>query len=228
MNRDHSAIFEIASKYCILDSFVDYDSYSISSQAVLPTVVDIMSSELNSPIPVHFSSLIPKMSMFPLAISCLTSSRLPWFMDLTFQVPMQSVQFNSSVVSDSLRPHALQHTRPFSPSPAPGVYPNSCPLSRDALQPSYPLSSSSPPAFNLSQRQGLFKRVSSSHQVAQELEFQLQHQSFQWIWTGWISLQSKGLSRVFSNTVVQKHQFFSTQLSLWSNSHNHTQLLENP
>ena len=64
--------FETASKYCILDSFVDYDS--ISSKGFLPTVVDLWSSELNSPIPVHFSSLIPKMPMFTLAISCLTTS----------------------------------------------------------------------------------------------------------------------------------------------------------
>ena len=100
------------------------------------------------------------------------------------------------------------------------------------IQPSHPLSSPSPPAFNLSQHQGLYKWVSSLHQVAIVLEFQLQHQSFQWIfplgWTGWISLQSKGLSRVFSNTTVQKHQFFSAQLSLWSNSHIHTWLLEKP
>ena len=74
MNRDHSVIFEIASKYCISNSFVDHDGYSISSKGFLPTVVDILSSELNSPIPVHFSSLIPKMSAFTLAISCLTTS----------------------------------------------------------------------------------------------------------------------------------------------------------
>ena len=94
----------------------------------------------------------------------------------------------------------------------------------DAIQPSHPLSSPSPPTFDLSQHQGLFQWVSSWHQVAKVLEFQfqLQPQSFQWIiqdWfplglTGWISLQSKGLSRVFSNTTVQKHQFFGTQLSL--------------
>ena len=60
-------------QYCILDSFVDYDDYSISSKGFLPTVVDIMSSELNSPIPVHFSSLIPKMLKFTLAIFCLTT-----------------------------------------------------------------------------------------------------------------------------------------------------------
>ena len=89
----------------------------------------------------------------------------------------------------------------------------------DAIQPSHPLSSPSPPALNLSQHQGLFKWVSSSCQVAKVLEFQLQHQSFQWVlvlpmniqdwfplgWTGWISLQSKGLSKVLSNTTVQKH-----------------------
>ena len=88
----------------------------------------------------------------------------------------------------------------------------------DAIQRSHPLSSSSPPAFNFSQHQGLFKWVSSLHQVTKVLEFQLQHQSFQWIlrtlgWTGWISLQSKRFSRVFSNTTVQKHQFFIIQLS---------------
>ena len=105
---------------------------------------------------------------------------------------------------------------------------------RDAIQPSHPLSSPSPPAFNLSQHQGLFKWVPSSYQVAKVLEFQLQHQSFQWTlraelllgWTGWISLHSKGLSRVFSNTTVQKHQFFGAQLSSQSNSHIHTWPLE--
>ena len=93
----------------------------------------------------------------------------------------------------------------------------------DAIQPSHPLSSPSPPVLNLSQHQGLFQWVSSSHQVAKVLEFQLQHQSFQWTntqdwsplgWTDWISLQSKGLSRVFSDTTVQKHQSFGAQLSL--------------
>ena len=89
----------------------------------------------------------------------------------------------------------------------------------DAIQPSHPLSSPSP-TFNLTQHQGLFQWVSSSHQVAKVLEFQLQHQSFQlniqdWFslgLTGLISFQSKGLSRVFSNTLVQRHQFFGIQL----------------
>ena len=84
----------------------------------------------------------------------------------------------------------------------------------DAIQPSHPLSSPSPPAFNLSQHQGLFKWVGSSHQVAKVLEFQLPMNIQDWFplgWTGWISLQSKGLSRVFSDTTVQKHQFFGAQ-----------------
>ena len=89
----------------------------------------------------------------------------------------------------------------------------------DAIQPSHPLSFPSPPAPNPSHHPGLFQRVNSSHEVAKILEFQLQRQSFQ---TGWISLQSKGLSRVFSSTTVQKHQFFGAQISLQSNSHIHT------
>ena len=97
----------------------------------------------------------------------------------------------------------------------------------DAIQPSYPLPSPSLSAFNLSQHQGLFQGVSASHQVAKVLDLQLQHHSsfilpmniqgwFSLAWTGWISLLSKGLSRVFSNTTVQKHQhsaFFIVQLS---------------
>ena len=106
----------------------------------------------------------------------------------------------------------------------------------DAIQPSHPLSSPSPAAPNPSQHQALFQWVNSSHEVAKVLEFQLQHQSFSvntqdWYtlgWTGWISLQSKGLSRVFSNTTVQKHQFFCAQLYSESNSHIHTWLLEKP
>ena len=104
----------------------------------------------------------------------------------------------------------------------------------DAIKPSHPLSSPCPPAFNLSQHQGLFKWVSSSHQVGKVLEFQLQHQSFQWIFrvplglTGLISLLSKGLSRVFFSTTVHNHQFVITQPSLWSNSHIQTWLLEKP
>ena len=94
----------------------------------------------------------------------------------------------------------------------------------DAIQSSHPLSSPSPPAFNLAQHQGLLQWVSSSHQVAKVLE--LQHQSFQWIfridflqdWLACFPLLSRGLSRVFSIITIWKHQFFSAQPCLWSNS----------
>ena len=84
-----------------IQTLVYYDGYSISSKGFLPTVVDIMIIWVNSPIPVHFSSLIPKMSMFTLAISYLTPSNLPWFMDLTFHVPMQycSLQHRTLLLS---------------------------------------------------------------------------------------------------------------------------------
>ena len=106
----------------------------------------------------------------------------------------------------------------------------------DAIQPSHPLSSPSPPAPNPSHHQTLFQWVNSLHEVAKVLEFQalvsvLPKKSQGWSpseWTGWISLQSKGLSWVFSNTTIQNHQFFSTQLSSQSNSHIHTWLLEKP
>ena len=83
--KDHSVIFVIAPKYCTSDSFVDYEGYCISSRGRRYNG----HLNLNPPIQVHFSSLIPKMSVFTLAISCLTTSNFPWFMDLTFQVPMQ-------------------------------------------------------------------------------------------------------------------------------------------
>ena len=82
-----------------------------------------------------------------------------------------SVQFTHSVMFNSLQPHELEHTRPPCPSPTPGVHPNPYPLSRWAIQPSHPLSSPSPPVFNLSEHQGLFKWISSSHQVVKYWSF---------------------------------------------------------
>ena len=133
-----------------------------------------------------------------------------------------SVQFSHSVVSDSLWPHELQHTRPPCPSPTPGVHPNPCPSSRwchpaisssvipfSSCHQSLPTSES----FPMSQ---LFTWGDQSIGVS-ALASVLPKKSQGWSpleWIGWISLQSKGLSRVFSNTTVQKHQFFSTQLSL--------------
>ena len=126
--------------------------------------------------------------------------------------------------------HGLQHARLPCPSPLLEL----AQTQGDAIQPSHPLSLPSPPAFNFSQHLRLFKWVSSSHQVASVLEYQLQHQSSQWIFrtdffrVDWLDFsQSKWPSIVFSNTTVQKHQFFGTQLSVWSNSHIHTWLLEN-
>ena len=146
-----------------------------------------------------------------------------------------SVQFSNSVMSDSLRSHGLLYTRPPCPSPTPGVYPNSCPLSRwchpiilssvipfsSCLQ-SFPASES----FPMSQ---FFTSGGQSIGVS-ALTSVLPVNTQDWSplgWTGWISLHSKELSRVFSNTIVQKHQFFSAQ-SLWSNSHIHTWPLEKP
>ena len=140
-------------------------------------------------------------------------------------VHFSSVQFICSVVSDSLRPHELQHARPLCPSPTPGVYSNSCPSSRWC----HPAISSSvipsPPAPNPSQHSGsfpmsqLFAWGGQSTGVSGLASFLLKSAQG-WSpseWTGWISLQSKGLSRVFSNTTVQKHQFFGTQPSSQSN-----------
>ena len=116
-----------------------------------------------------------RLDLDPQSPSEMTHPEVPW------QFQFSSVEFSHSVMSDSLRPHGLQHMKPPCPSPAPWVYPNSCPSSRWC----HPTISSSchltsPPALNLSQHQGLFKWVSSSPQVAKVLEFQLQHQSFQW------------------------------------------------
>ena len=147
-----------------------------------------------------------------------------------------SVQFSHSVVPDSLQPHGLQHARPPCPSPTPRAYSNSCPLTRwrhptssysvipfSSCPQSLPASESFPMSqFFTSGGQSI--GVSASASV-------LPMNTQDWSpleWTGWISLQSKGLSRVLSNTTVQKHQFFGAQLSSQSNSHNHTWPLEKP
>ena len=149
---------------------------------------------------------------------------------------VQSVQFSCSVVSDSFQPHGLQHARFQYPSPTSRAYSNSCQLSRwchptisssvvpfsSCLQ-TFPASGFSPMSqFFPSGGQSIAASASAS-----VLSMNIQDR-FPLGWTGWISLLSKGPSRVFSNTTVQKHKFFGAQLSLWSNSHIHTWLMEKP
>ena len=145
-----------------------------------------------------------------------------------------SVQFSRSVVSNSLQPHESQHSRPPCPSPTPEVHPDLhsssqwChPAISSSVVPfsSYPQSLPASESFPMSQ---LFTWSSQSIGVsalASVLPIKSQDRS-PWGWTGWTSLKSKGLSRVFSNTIFQKHQFFDTQLSSQSNSHIHTWPLE--
>ena len=131
-------------------------------------------------------------------------------------------QFSCSVMSNSLWPHELQHARPPCPSPTPRVHPNPCPLSRWC----HPTISSSVVPFSFCPQ---FSPASGSFQMSQFFSsggqsigasastsvLPMNTQGWSPLeWTGWISLQSKGLSKVFSNTTVQKHQFFCAQLSL--------------
>ena len=178
-----------------------------------------------------FVSLVcASLSSLPICYSISPQTLLDWIIDYS------SVQFSDSVVSDSLRPHGLQQARPPCPSPTLRFYPNSCPLSQwchpiisssvvpfsSCLQ-SFPVSGS----FQMSQ---LFLSGGQSIGVSASASI-LPMNTQDWSplgWTGWISLLSKGLTRLFSNTSVQKHQFFGAQLSLWSNSHIHTWPLEKP
>ena len=147
-----------------------------------------------------------------------------------------SVQFSRSVISSSLWPHQLQHTRLPCPSPTSGAYANSCPLClwcHPTISFSViPFSShlQSFPALGYFPMSQFFTSGGPSIGVSASVSV-LPMNIQDWFplgWTGWISLQSKGLSRVFSNTTVQKHQFFGSQLSVYSNSHMHTWPLEKP
>ena len=136
---------------------------------------------------------------------------------------VSSVQFNCPVVSYSLWPHGLHHARPPCPSPTPGVYANSCPLSQWCHPTIHPLSSPFPPALNLPQHQGLFQWVSSSHQVVKGLEFQLQHFnehsgliSFRMDWLDLLAVQGtlKSLLQHHSSkaSILRRSAFFIVQL----------------
>ena len=154
-----------------------------------------------------------------------------WHCIFHFVKKKNSVHFSHSIVSESLRPHGLQHGRPPCPSPTLRVCSNSCPLSwwrHPTISSSVVLFSSlqsCPGSFHMSQlftSGGQIIGVSASTSV---LPMNIQDW-FPLGWTSCIFLQSKGLSRVFSNTTVQKHQFFGAQPSSQSNSHIHTWLLE--
>ena len=143
---------------------------------------------------------------------------------MSYLVPWSTLQFqfSRSVMSDSLWPHGLQHARPPCSSLAPGVYPNSCPFSwwcHSTISSSViPFSSclQSFPASGSFQMSQFFTSGGQSIGVSASASL-LPMNTQDWSpfgWTGWISLLSKGLSRVFSNTTVQKHQFFGAQLSL--------------
>ena len=147
-----------------------------------------------------------------------------------------SVQFSCSVMSHSLRPHESLHARPPCPSPTPGVHSNSDPLSRwchPAISSSVVPFSSCPqslPASESLPTSQLFKWGGQSIGVSASASF-LPKNTQDWPplqWTGWISLQSIRISRVFSNTTIQKHQFFGAQPSSQSNSHIHTCPQEKP
>ena len=157
-------------------------------------------------------------------------------LNLGLFIPISPVQFSHSVMSNSLRPHESQHARPPCPSPTPGVHLNPCPSSwwchpaiSSSVVPfsSHPQSLPGSGSFPMSQ---LFTWDGQSIEVSVSASV-LPMNTQDWSplgWAGWISLQSKGLSRVFSNNIVQKHQFFSAQLSSQSNSHIHTWPLEKP
>ena len=140
----------------------------------------------------------------------------------TIFIFISSVQISCSVVSDSLRPHVLQHTRLPCPSPTPRVYSNSCSLSQwchPTISSSVISFSSCPQSFLASRSFWMSQLFTSGGQSigvsasASVLPMNIQVW-FPLGWTGWISLQFQGLSRVFSNIIVQKHQFFGPQLSL--------------
>ena len=144
-----------------------------------------------------------------------------------------SVQFSHSVVSNSLQTYETQHARPPYPSPTARVYPNPCPSSRwchPTISSSVVPFSSCPQSFPASGSFPMSQLFTSGGQSigvsASTSVLPMNTQDWSLGWTGWISLQSKGLARVFSNTTVQKYQFFGVQLSISSNSHIHTWLLE--
>ena len=168
----------------------------------------------------------------------MSFSRQGYWSGLPFPSPeiRISVQVSCSVMSDSLWPHGLQHAWLPCPSPTPGSWSDLCPLSQwchptilSSAIPFYSCLQSCPASGSFQMRQFF---TSGGQKIGVSALASVLSKNIQdWFplgWTGWITLLSKGLSRVFSNTTVQKHQSFSAQLSLQSTSHIHTWLLEKP
>ena len=182
----------------------------------------------------YYVSLVHLLSYF--LHDCCTALSFSYSLLITLLLNYGSVQFSCSVVSNFLPPHEPQHARPPCPSPTPGVYSNSCPsrwwchpaISSSVIPFSFcPQSFPASGSFQMSQ---LFSSGGQSIGVSASTSvLPMNTQSWSPLeWTGWISLQSKTLSRVFSKTTVQKHQFFGAQLSSQSTSHIHTWPLEKP
>ena len=167
---------------------------------------------------------------------CYTTWISSQYTYITSHLNLSPVKFSHSVMSNSLWSHELQHARPPCPQPTPGVHPNPCPLSQwchptisSSVIPLFSCPQSFPASgsFQMSQ---LFASGGQSTGVSASTSV-LPMNTHDWSpseWTGWISLQSKGLSRISSNTTVRKHQFFSAQPSSQSNFHIHTWPLGKP
>ena len=158
-----------------------------------------------------------------MSITIIFKKYLNWnSTDSTVYYRRYLVQFSHSIVSDSLQPHEPQHARPPCPSPTPRVHQNPCPLSwwcHPTISSSVIPFSFCPQSFPVSESFQMSQLFASGGQnigvSASASVLPINTQDWSPLgWTGWISLLSKGLSRVFSNTTIQKHQFFGTQLSL--------------
>ena len=174
--------------------------------------------------PMSLMSLAQAGRFFTLLSKSLAWIQAPIFLQtpqMTPRIPLYVFQF-SSVASDSLQPQGLQHTGPPCPSPTPGVYSNSCPSSRwchstisSSVVPFLSRLQSFPASGSFQMRQVFASGGQSVGVSASTWVLPMNTQDWSPLgWTGWISLQSKGLLRVFSNTTIQKHQFFGAQLSL--------------
>ena len=218
------------------EGITDFTHTSEPVQTILGSIPRIwwaLTTNIATPVAWIWGCLLPPVTTAAHLASLLQPFPLYSILHSPFKT---SDQIRCSVVSDSLQPHEWQHTRPPCPSPTPGVHWDSCPSSQwchSAISSSVIPFSSCPqslPASESFPMSQLFTWCGQSTGVS-ALASVLPKKSQGWSpseWTGWISFQSKRLSRVFSNTTLQKHQFFGAQLSSQSNSHLHTWPQEKP